>query len=56
MSASRIGFEGTSEEVVRGGMGSGLVFSPAAKGSSARVEASDIRIEVEDGDRAEWKE
>ena len=50
---SRIGLEGTSVAVVRGGTGSGSVFSPAAKGSSARVEASDIRAEVKVDDRVE---
>ena len=53
MSASRIGFEGTSVAVVHGGTGSGSVFSPAAKGSSARVEASDIQVEVRVGDKVE---
>ena len=52
MSASRIGFEGTSVVVVRGGMGSGLVFS-AAKGSSASVEALDIWLEMRVDGRVE---
>ena len=53
MSASRIGLEGTSVVVVRGGTGSGSVFSLAAKGSSARVEASDIQVDMRVWDRVE---
>ena len=53
MSASHIGFVGTSEAAVHGGTGSGSVFSPAAKGSSASAEASDIRVEMRDCGREE---
>ena len=53
MSASRIGLEGTSEVVGRGGMGSGSVFSSVPKGSSASVEASDMYVEMRDCGREE---
>ena len=38
---------------MRGGTGSGFVFSLFPKGSSARVEASDIWVEMSVGDRVE---
>ena len=38
---------------MRGGTGSGLVFSSFLKGSSARVEASDIWVEMRVVDRVE---